>query len=32
MFSKVMIDDLEAVIPELSEVTKIVEEAAYGSN
>ena len=31
LFSKVSIDDLIAVIPELGELTHIVERAAYGS-
>ncbi|MCW8925615.1 MAG: chemotaxis protein CheW [Xanthomonadales bacterium] len=31
LFSRVSIDDLEAVIPELSELTLAVEQAAYGS-
>ena len=30
LFSKVSIDDLEAVIPELGNLTYIVEQAAYG--
>ncbi len=30
LFSKVSIDDLEAVIPELGSLTYIVEQAAYG--
>ena len=30
LFSKVTIDDLEAVIPELGELTLVVEQAAYG--
>ena len=32
LFSKVMIDDLEALIPELSAITQIVEETAYGNS
>ena len=31
LFSRVSIDELEAVIPELGELTHIVEQAAYGS-
>ena len=31
LFSKVSIDDLEAVIPELGSLTHIVEQAAYGN-
>jgi chemosensory pili system protein ChpC len=31
LFSKVSIDELTAVIPELGELTHIVEKAAYGS-
>jgi len=31
LFSKVSIDELEAVIPELGALTHIVEQAAYGS-
>jgi chemosensory pili system protein ChpC len=31
LFSRVSIDDLQAVIPELGELTHIVEQAAYGS-
>jgi len=31
LFSKVSIDDLEAVIPELGNLTYIVEQAAYGN-
>lgn len=30
LFSKVSIGDLEAVIPELGELTRVVEQAAYG--
>lgn len=30
LFSKVSIDELEAVIPELGELTLVVEQAAYG--
>jgi len=30
LFSKVTIDELEAVIPELGELTLVVEQAAYG--
>ena len=31
LFSKVIIDDLEAVIPELGSLTSMVEQAAYGN-
>ncbi len=31
LFSKVVIDDLQAVIPELGELTHVVELAAYGN-
>jgi hypothetical protein len=31
IFSKVTIDDLSAYIPELSHLTSVVEEAAYGN-
>jgi chemosensory pili system protein ChpC len=31
VFSQVSIDDLQAVIPELGSLTRIVEQAAYGS-
>ena len=31
LFSRVSIDEMEAVIPELGELTHIVEQAAYGS-
>lgn len=31
VFSRVSIDDLQALIPELGELTHIVEEAAYGN-
>ena len=31
LFSRVSMDELEAVIPELGELTHIVEQAAYGS-
>lgn len=31
LFSKVTIDDLQAVIPELGELTHVVEQAAYGN-
>ena len=31
VFSKVSIDDLHAFIPELGDLTRMVEEAAYGS-
>jgi len=31
VFSEVSMDDLHAVIPELGELTRIVEQAAYGS-
>ena len=31
VFSEVSIDDLEAMIPELSSLTQLVEEAAYGN-
>ncbi len=31
VFSEVNIDDLQAVIPELGSLTRIVEQAAYGS-
>jgi len=31
LFSKVSVDDLEAFIPELGELTRVVEQAAYGS-
>jgi chemosensory pili system protein ChpC len=32
LFSKVMIDDLQAVIPELGELTRFVEQAAYADS
>jgi chemosensory pili system protein ChpC len=31
LFSKVSIDDLQTVIPELGDLTHVVEQAAYGS-
>ncbi len=31
IFSEVIIDDLHAVIPEIGQLTRIVEEAAYGN-
>jgi hypothetical protein len=31
IFSKVTVDDLSAYIPELSHLTSVVEEAAYGN-
>lgn len=31
LFSKISLDDLSAVIPELGELTHIVEQAAYGN-
>ena len=30
LFSKVTIDELQAVIPELGDLTHVVEQAAYG--
>ena len=31
VFSKVTIDELDAIIPDLGKLTRVVEEAAYGS-